>query len=142
MLRKVAGESALPKVGGVVKPMVLVEVMRDVGHAQEYEEHPSGGPEQPGTLVVIVPVPCPADQIVDEGGGSLADVDGGGKVEGIAVQWIMFLWNVRAVGGRHRRCGAGSTLLVVWWWTRRRRRIWVRGVIVGLGAIGVGRWWR
>ena len=102
MLRKVAGESALPKVGGVVKPMVLIEVVRDVGHAQKYEEHPSGGPEQPGTLVVIAPVPCPADQVVDEGGSSLANIDGGRKVEGVAVSWVVLLRCIRAVRTWHR----------------------------------------
>ena len=118
MLSEVAGEGTLPEVSGVVKPMVLVEVVRDVGHAKKYKEHPGCGPEQPGAFIIITPVLCPADQVVDEGRGTLADVDVGGKIEGIAVEWIVFLWNGRAVRGRHRRCVAGSALLMVWWWAR------------------------
>ena len=64
--------------GGVVEPMVFVEVMGNVRHAQKDEQQPGGGPEQPGTLVIIAPVPSPADQVVDEGGSSLANVDGVG----------------------------------------------------------------
>ena len=118
MLSEVAGKVTLPEVSGVVEPVVLVEVVWDVRHAQKYKEHPGCGPEQPGAFIVILPVLCPADQVVDKGRGTLADIDGCGKIEGVAVEWIMFLWNGRAVRGRHRRCVAGSALLMAWWWAR------------------------
>ena len=75
LLRKVTGEGALPKMSRVVEPMVVVEVVGNIGHAQKDEEQPGSGPEQPRTLIVSAPVPCPADQVVDEGGSSLASVD-------------------------------------------------------------------
>ena len=38
LLSEVSGKGALPKVSSVVETVVLVEVMRDVGHAQENEK--------------------------------------------------------------------------------------------------------
>ena len=77
MLSEVTGEGTLPKVGAVVEPVVFVEMLGNVGHAQEDEEQPGGGPEQPSTLVVVAPLPSPTEQVLDESSGALTDVDGG-----------------------------------------------------------------
>ena len=105
MFGEVPGESTLPEVGAVVKAVVLVEVVGDVGHTQEDEKEPGSGPEQPSALVLVAPLLGPSQQVLNERRDSLMDVHGGRQVVGSTVGGVMFLRGVGAVGAWERCVG-------------------------------------